>query len=134
MLTKSVENAVADLPSRLRRDVAECDTGTAGRDHQGCEGCLPANFGRDMDCVIRNDCVPLNGKARLLQSQRDGWARSIDPKPLKTRVAYRNYDGVHSCDFSLWRPDLSVRIDIRQGAKTSKNETMVQGRNIDTGT
>jgi hypothetical protein len=71
MLTKSLENAVADLPGRLRRDIAERDTGTAGRDYQGCQGRLPANFGRDLDCVIRNDGVSLNRKTRLLQPQHD---------------------------------------------------------------
>jgi hypothetical protein len=69
-----------------------------------------------------------------LQPQHDGRAGAIDPKPLKTRVADSNNDGLHSCDFTLWRADLSVRRAPKRGAKTSKNETMMQGRNVDTGT
>jgi hypothetical protein len=46
----------------------------------------------------------------LLQTQHDGGARKINPKPLKTRVTDRNYHGLHSCDFTLRPADLSARI------------------------
>lgn len=112
MLTKSVEDAVADLPSRLRSDVAECDAGAAGRDHQRRAGGLPANFGRNPGCVVGNDGVLLDRKTNLLQPQYDGGAGAINPKPLKTRVADGNDESFHSCDFTLQSSDLGPRIDI----------------------
>lgn len=84
MLAKSVENAIADLPSCFRRDVAQCDTGAAGSHHQWRAGRLPANFGRDLRDFIGDDDNLIDSETGLLQAKRDLGAGVIDPKPLKT--------------------------------------------------
>ena len=100
MLAKSVENSVADLPGRLRSDVAECDAGATAGDHQRHAGGLPANFGGNPGRFIGNDSVLFDRKTSLLQPQYDGRAGAINPKPLKTRVADGNDESFHSCDFT----------------------------------
>ena len=111
MLAKSVEDAVADLPSRFRCYVAERDAGAAGRHHQRRAGGLLANFGRNLVHVIGNDSVLLDSKTGLLQTKYDGGAGAIDPKPLKTRVADSDDESFHSCDFTLQVWDGSGQVE-----------------------
>jgi hypothetical protein len=78
--------------------------------------------------------VFVDGETGLLQATNDLRPGAVNPKPLKTRVADGNDDSFHSCDFTFRREDLGVRIPAGSDAKTSKNETMYAGRNVDTGT
>jgi hypothetical protein len=117
MLTESVEYAVADMPSRLGGYVAECDSGAACGDHQRGAASLAANFCRNLGKVVGNDYILLDRETGLLQTENDGGAGTIDPKPLKTRVADGNHDSLHSCDFTLQGSIWSGRITPSWGAK-----------------
>lgn len=100
MLAKSVEDAIANLTSGFGCHVSKCDAGSASRDHQRHTGRLLADFCGYMFHFIRNDDILIDAESGLLQMMNHGRARAIDPKPLKTRVANRNNQSLHSCDFT----------------------------------
>jgi hypothetical protein len=84
VLSKSVEDAIADLPGSFGGHIAKCDAGAARRDHQPRSTRLFANFGRDLRDFIGDDDILIDSETGLLQAKRDLGAGVIDPKPLKT--------------------------------------------------
>ena len=101
VLAKAVEDAIADLPGRFGRNIAEGNAGAAGRHHQPCPASLFANFGGNPLPIVGNDQVAVHSKTGLPQANCDLGPGTIDPKTLETGVADSNDDCVHNCDFTF---------------------------------
>ena len=112
MFSESIQDALAYRTRRLRRNVAEGDTGASGGNHQPrLLGLLPY-CERNPRHVVGDNLTSIHIKTGLPEAVDDGGSGTIDTQAAGAGVAYGNDGGVHICDstFSGNHTDVGTRV------------------------